>query len=244
MKAVLITGAAGGLGKALCEAFRAREYRVVALDEKPLARPADGFIAADLERFCRSSTYRARVMEEIRRAIGAPELHVLVNNAAVQRLGKVEELTVETWRTTLDINVLAPFLLVQGLLPELERARGSVINVASIHANLTKPGFVCYTTSKAALTGLSRALAVELGPRVRVNSVCPAATDTPMLRAGFEGRESALALVGKSHPIGRIADPTEVANVVLFLASDAASFVTGASYEVHGGIGARLHDPE
>ena len=95
-----------------------------------------------------------------------------MNNAAVQILAPADAITFDQWRETLDTNLLAPFLLTQALLPELERGRGSVVNVASIHANLTKPGFVAYATSKAALVGLTRSLAVDLGGRVRVNAVC------------------------------------------------------------------------
>jgi NAD(P)-dependent dehydrogenase (short-subunit alcohol dehydrogenase family) len=129
------------------------------------------------------------------------------------------------------------------MLPDLEKARGSVVNISSVHATLTKPGFSAYATSKAALLGMTRALAVDLGPRVRVNCVTPAATDTPMLRAGFEGNPAELSALAAMHPSGRIATPEEIARVVLFLASDAASAITGAALAADGGIGGRLHDP-
>ena len=117
-----------------------------------------------------------------------------------------------------------------------------MVNVASIHANLTKPGFVAYATSKAALVGLTRSMAVDLGRRVRVNAVLPAATATPMLTAGLGGAAELEAL-GAMHPLGRIARPEEIAAAVVYLASEAASFVTGTVLAVDGGVGARLHDP-
>lgn len=117
------------------------------------------------------------------------------------------------------------------------------MNIASVHSTVTKPGFVSYSTSKAALVGLTRSLAIDLGSRVRVNAICPAATATPMLLAGFDGHPEALKELANVHPLERIAKPEEVAQVALFLASPQASFITGASILVDGGISGRLHDP-
>ena len=189
----------------------------------------------------RARPNRDAVLGRIREALGGDGVTALVNNAAVQVLGSADTLTIDDWRATLDVNLLAPFLLTQGLLPELERAGGSVVNVASVHAHLTKPGFVAYATSKAALVGLTRSLAVDLGSRVRVNAVLPAATATPMLLAGLGPGEA--GAVGAVHPLGRVARPEEIAAAVVYLASGAASFVSGAVLAVDGGIGARLHDP-
>ena len=156
----------------------------------------------------------------------------------------IETLTISDWTETLEVNLLAPFLLSQALLPELESAHGCIINISSIHAMLSKPSFTCYATSKAALSGLTRCMAVELGGRVRVNAIAPAAVATPMLREGFRGRSEDYARLGEMHPLGRIADPREVAAAALFLCSPGSSFVNGAVLNVDGGISARLHDPE
>jgi NAD(P)-dependent dehydrogenase (short-subunit alcohol dehydrogenase family) len=142
------------------------------------------------------------------------------------------------------VNLIAPFVLIRELLSCLSNANGSVVNINSIHGTLTKPGFVCYATSKAALGGLTKSTAVELGGQVRVNAINPAATATPMLVAGFEDKESALRELGRMHPIGRIAKPEEIAQAAVFLASEQASFITGACLNVDGGMAARLHDPE
>jgi NAD(P)-dependent dehydrogenase (short-subunit alcohol dehydrogenase family) len=117
------------------------------------------------------------------------------------------------------------------------------VNIASIHATVTKPEFALYATSKGALIALTRSLAIELAPDVRVNAVIPAATDTPMLRDGFGDNVDGLPVLGDYHPLGRIAQPEEVAQVALFLAAPQASFVTGAMVNVDGGIGVCLHDP-
>ncbi|CAE7938183.1 unnamed protein product [Symbiodinium sp. KB8] len=141
-------------------------------------------------------------------------------------------------------NLSACFSLVQVFLDDLKATKGSVVNVSSIHCNLTKPGFVAYATSKGALVSLTRALAVELGPTgIRVNAVLPAATATPMLVDGFKDNPEGYAQLEKFHPAGRIADPREVAEFIAFLGSDKSKFVNGSALQIDGGIGARLHDP-
>ena len=244
MKTALITGAAGGIGQALCLAFRRAGYRVIGTDCKPVVEDCDVFIAADLEAMVRDERVAREGIDSIRAVLEKGSLHVLVNNAALQIKKPAADLSVRDWQRSLDTNVVAPFALIQGLLPELKRARGSVVNIASVHAQLTKPGFTAYATSKAALVGMTRSLAVDLAGSVRVNCINPAATETPMLVAGFEGREEELSQLGQCHPLGRIADPREIARVAVFLASEDASFVNGAALDVDGGIGARLHDPE
>lgn len=238
----LITGAGGGIGRALCIAFAKAGHRVIGLDINDEQGSCDQFIRFDLQRFVRDDEYRSEQVIVLNAAIGEPGLRVLVNNAAVQILAPVSEVSARAVRETLDVNVGAPLLLTQGLLAALERTHGAIINIGSVHANLTKPGFSAYATSKAALAGLSRALAIDLGGRVRVNAIQPGATATPMLIAGFAGREDALADLGRIQPIGRTARPEEIAAVAVFLASDAASFITGATLNVDGGISARLHD--
>ncbi|MCP9456392.1 MAG: SDR family oxidoreductase [Nitrospira sp.] len=241
----LITGAAGGIGRALCTEFKKSGYRVIGTDVIDVpGLPCDHFVKADLQSISHDEESLKSFVREV--AIGAKKdgITTLVNNAAVQILRRTSAISIQDWRDTLDVNLLAPFLLTQALLPHLEKAHGSVINIGSVHAVATKPGFVCYATSKAALVGLTRALAVDLGGRVRVNAVNPAAVVTPMLREGFRGKEDRLAALAGMHPIGRIAEPEEVARAVVFLSSPEASFVTGAIFNVDGGILSRLHDPE
>lgn len=243
-KKVLITGSSGGIGQALCRVFTERGYLVITLDRVFSDIPSQAFIQADLREICTNSEYRVQVLDSIREHLGKDQgLDALVNNAAVQILKCTEKLTVEDWHQTLDINLVAPFVLAQGLLNELEKAGGSVVNIASIHANLTKPGFVCYATSKAALVGLTKSMAVDLEAKVRVNAICPAAVATPMLIAGFKGKEAEFQDLSKMHPLGRIAHPEEVAKAALFLVSPDASFISGSVLNVDGAMGDRLHDP-
>jgi len=244
-KVAIITGAAGGVGRALCDAFANAGYCVIAVDIRRPDPPdsATTYVELDLNRYCCDPEYRSTADAHLRDAIAGRSVAALINNAAVQIFKPTAALTAEDWSNTLNVNLLAPFLLTQALLKELEAAGGAVVNISSIHATQTKPEFVAYATSKAALNGLTRSLAVDLGGRVRINAICPAAIATPMLAEGFAGREAVLDQLGQMHPVGRIGEPREVAALALFLTSDAARFITGAEIALDGGIRARLHDP-
>jgi NAD(P)-dependent dehydrogenase (short-subunit alcohol dehydrogenase family) len=244
VRTALVTGVNGGIGSALTEAFIEEGYRVIGLDLQ--ASPevvCDEYVQCDLERCASEEQYLTSKSTQVDALLGGDGLHVLVNNAALQLLKPTESIGTDDWQKVLGINVVAPFLLVRSFLTQLESVGGSVVNISSIHGQLTKPGFVPYAVSKSALDGLTRALAVDLGPRVRVNAVAPAATATPMLLDGFSGHPELLDELAEVHPLGRIAQPHEIANVVVFLASAAAGFISGAVVAVDAGIGGRLHDP-
>jgi len=243
MKIALITGALGGIGQALCTEFQKAGYFVIGTDKREGSCACDAFLNIDIRDLYAKPSVREQVTADVRALLGTHGLKVLVNNAATQILNKTDDIKTEEWDATLETNLIAPFLLLQSLLPDLEKAKGSVVNIASIHAVATKPTFVCYATSKAALVGMTRALAVDLGPRVRVNAINPAATATPMLLAGFEGRSREFDELAKMHPLERIAQPWEVAKTAIFLASEDAAFISGAVLHIDGGIGGRLHDP-
>lgn len=241
----IVTGAAGGIGRSLVQTFTDSGYRVIALDS--MARPADiscwHYLRIDLQTVVSDPVCAAEVTSVIRDFINGCGVKVLINNAAIQILGGVSSLSMADWHLTLDVNLLAPFLLTQGLLPELELAGGSVINISSIHARLTKANFVAYATSKAALSGMTRAMAVDLGGRVRVNAIEPAAIATDMLKAGFADRLEDYAELERCHPQGRIGTPNEVASLALSLASGDLRFMHGACVGMDGGISGRLYDP-
>lgn len=241
----LITGAAGGIGRALVQEFAANGYAVIATDQTP--QPADlacaHYLQADLARTVADEAYGQGIFAQVKNIIAPNGLHALVNNAAIQILGGADSLTRADWQQTLNVNLLAPFFWAQGLLAELETANGSIVNISSIHARLTKKDFVAYATSKAALSGLTRAMAVDLGPRVRVNAIEPAAIETPMLKAGFEGKEALFAQLGQCHPAGRIGLSAEVAKCAMILVQGRIPFLHGACLALDGGISGCLLDP-
>lgn len=241
----VVTGAAGGIGSSLVNGFTASGYRIIALDHvpQPSGLSCWQYLHTDLQRLVSDTMYAADTLSAITDLLGDGGLDVLINNAAVQVLGGVDSLSVADWHRTLDVNLLAPFVLAQGLLPKLEAAGGSVINISSIHARLTKAHFVAYATSKAALSGMTRAMAVDLGGRVRVNAIEPAAIATDMLKAGFAGQPTQYALLEGCHPQGRIGTPEEVAALALAIADGELRFLHGACIGMDGGISGRLHDP-
>jgi NAD(P)-dependent dehydrogenase (short-subunit alcohol dehydrogenase family) len=243
-KTALITGANGGIGRALVAVFHQGGYTVIATDREPATETCgDHFITADLQEFSANATYAGEVLAEIRKCLNGSGLNALINNAAVQVLGGVDKLSRDDWNDTLGVNLLAPFFLAQGLLPELEREQGCVVNISSIHAHLTKKNFVAYATSKAALSGMTKAMAVDLGPRVRVNAIEPAAIETDMLKSGFAGKNNQYQQLKACHPAGEIGQPEEVARFALVMASGEIPFMRGACVSLDGGIASCLHDP-
>lgn len=226
----------------MCRGFKAAGWRVVATDTVPTCKVGDVYLRQDLAGL-KSGDVLRKFAGQVRTATRRAPLAAIVNNAAIQQLNPTSVVQIGEWETSLAVNLVAPFLLMQEFLPELEKSKGAVVNIASIHAALTKPGFVVYATTKAALAGMTRALAVDLGSRVRVNAICPAAISTPMLEAGFEGRAAARRELDEFHPVGRIGSPEEVARLAVFMASGEVGFLQGSCVGLDGGISGRLHDP-
>jgi NAD(P)-dependent dehydrogenase (short-subunit alcohol dehydrogenase family) len=243
-RAVLVTGAAGGIGTALTEAYRAAGWRVIATDGPGTgAHAAHAFLPTDLEAVAADDAACDAFCSAVRSALEGATLCALVNNAALQILAGFPAISLVDWERTLRVNVTAPFRLAQALLAELRAANGVVINIGSVHAQATKPEFVAYATSKAAIHGLTRAMAVDLGENPRVLCVAPAAVGTPMLRAGFEGKPDDFAALAAVHPAGRIATPAEIAQAVVAFSQQPFLFATGTTMWLDGGILSRLHDP-
>jgi NAD(P)-dependent dehydrogenase (short-subunit alcohol dehydrogenase family) len=241
MKTAIVTGAAGGIGAATCTALSQSGYRVFGIDRAPIG-PDVECEPLEFDIALLATPAGDAFVQKLKVMVGG-RVAVLVNNAAVQIVKPFEALTVADWHQSLQVNLLAPFWLIQQLTPELRAGRGSVVNIASIHAEVTKAHFAAYSTTKGALVALTRALALELAPAVRVNAILPAATDTAMLRAGFAGNEDGFAALDACHPLGRIARPDEIASLAVFLGSSQSGFLTGEAIRIDGGIGAVLHDP-
>ena len=243
-KCVLITGSEGGIGSALAKSFATSNYRVLGLDIQPNNNcPVDEYLRIDLNSLVNDPAYRKEAIATIKQKLTGNALTALVNNAAIQRVASFFELSDRDWLETMNVNLLAPAILTRELFPELARADGSVVNISSIHAIATKPGFSAYATSKAALSGLTRSLAIECGATVRVNAISPAAIDTEMLRAGFAANSEEFESLKRFHPVGRLGEPVDVAALCVFLCSEDARFLNGATIGLNGGIAARLYDP-
>lgn len=242
-KRVLITGALGGIGQALCKIFKENDWWVIGMDKRidGDAPNCDTALSKDINLFCVDEEYRKSQLRLLKEHSG-DALHALVNNAAVQLLDKTDDIKITDWQETMNVNLTGPMLLSQAMLPLLEKNKGAIVNIASIHQQLTKPRFVSYATSKSALVGLTKAMAVDVAGRISINCISPAAIETDMLRAGFNNDENALLELKKLHPAQRIGYPEEVAKLAVFLTTDEAKFINGANLQLDGGISSVLHD--
>ncbi|GEA12749.1 SDR family oxidoreductase [Alteromonas sp. KUL49] len=246
MKWCLVTGANGGIGKALTSCFVENGYSVIATDITKSSETSSNIVnlQIDLERIVLDEAYADEFKSKVDDITNDKGLTALINNAAIQILGNVKEVTRQDWLRSMNVNVSAPFFVTQLFLDSLKSNSGAVVNISSIHALQTKRNFVTYATSKGALSSLTRNMAVDLGNAVRINAIEPAAVSTDMLRAGFEGKEEQFRLLEAFHPIARIASPEEVAQLALFLCSEQSSFIHGTCLNATGGIHGCLSDPD
>ncbi|AZO40675.1 SDR family oxidoreductase [Mesorhizobium sp. M7D.F.Ca.US.005.01.1.1] len=247
-KRVFVTGAATGIGRATAEYLVAQGARVFgagldAEEGKGLAgRYAESqliFRECDLTREVEVQAAVAAATQQFSR------LDAVVNCAGIYPTGKrLEELSDEDWDRTIAVNLTAIFRVCRATLPLLRAAGGgSIVNIASVHADATVPGVPAYAATKAAVVGLSRQMALDYAvDRIRVNAVLVGSVATRMTLDGLEaaGGAEALGLSFEPNRIARIANPSEIATAIGFLISDAASFVTGSAMQVDGGLLARL----
>jgi NAD(P)-dependent dehydrogenase (short-subunit alcohol dehydrogenase family) len=236
-KVAVITGGSSGIGEATAAEFAARGARVAILDRavvKSSANPNYLSLACDVSSGFAVETAAARIKSEF----GA--VHFLVNSAGIQRYGTGTTTSEETWDEVMSVNIKSMFLTFRAFCPLMKEAGGAVVNVSSVQAFGALPNSVAYVTSKHAIAGLTRALAIDHAvDNIRVNCVCPGSVDTPMLQASIknsDGLEALLRDIAQLHALGRIAHPEEVAKMIAFLCSDDASFVTGGIYVVDGGM--------
>ena len=246
-RVAIVTGGAMGIGRAAAECLVREGAAVMIVDNQEAAGAG---AAAELEAahpgkvaFCRADISqplddRRAVDETVERFGGAD---ILVNNAGIQTYGGPTDTTEEIWDRTMDVNLKGHWLMSKYAIPHmLGRGRGSIVNVSSVQGLASQANVLAYATSKHALIGLTRAMAVDLARQgVRVNCVCPGSVDTPMIRSIIaQDRDPARLerILHGMHPIGRMAHPREIGEVILFLAGDRASFMTGSIVTVDGGL--------
>lgn len=243
-KVAILTGAASGIGRGTAELFAEHGAKLVLLDRdeaglaETSARVKGAGVAATT--VCGDVSQSSTIQRTLTAALETfGQIDVVFNNAGIMPYGDLQQVSEETWDEVQAVNVKAMFLMCKAVIPHmLARGRGSIINTASVMATLTEPGYEAYTTSKAGVIGLSKALAVSYAEQgIRVNALCPGWVDTPMNRKVAEdlgGMDKLYPIIKRQQPLGRMASTREVAYAVLFLASDESTAVTGSALYVDG----------
>ena len=242
-KAIIVTGSNGGIGSVLVSHFKSIGVEVVGLDLGPDLNNLSQYLDVDLNSLCDSDEYRVNKLSQLMNCVAEVDVVGLINNAAVQILGGVTSLEPSDFKKTMNVNVIAPFILVKALYKKLNESTGTVVNVGSVHAKLTKKGFLAYSTSKSALSGLTKGMAIDCGSRFQVCGVAPAAVMTDMLKEGFIGNQKALQELESYHPTNSIAVPEDIASIIGRLILEPIKFMNGSIIEIDGGISSLLSDP-
>jgi len=248
-RVAVITGAASGIGRACAIEFAKEGARVVLADlNLPGAREtaariaADGGVAHPIWTDVADPFAVERLVTETLRLF--PAVHVLLNDAAIQVNKTVEDTSVEEWQRQIAVNLGGVFLCSKYFLPHLRKTRGNIVSLSSVNGYFVEPGCAAYCATKAAIIGLTKAMAIDHGKDgIRVNCICPGYIDAGLAEGFFQAQPdpaAARAAAGKLHALWRIGQPEEVARAAVYLASDDASFVTGAALVVDGGFGSGL----
>ena len=244
----IVTGAANGIGEATARRFARDGAAVVLVDLDERAEA----IAEELRNVGGQAVFvpgdvsnEADVQRIIQTAVDTFDgLSVVVNNAAITLPKGYADTNVDEWDRVLGVNLRSVYLFLRAATPELRASSGAVVNVASFHAAATIENFAAYAAAKTGVVGLTRSAALDLAPHgVRVNAVCPGIVETKMWATWLEevaDPEETIRDVLKLQPLGRIGVPDDIANAIAFLASDQASYITGATLFVDGGVSARL----
>jgi len=250
-KVAIVTGSGSGIGKATAELFAEEGAAVVIAERNPQAGrevsdqiTGSGGRALFVQTDVASETSVERMVAEVVRVFGS--IHILVNNAAVFVLRGIEA-SPEEWRQILDVNVMGPALVAKHAVPEMRKTRGgAIVNLGSISSFIAQPHFLTYNTTKAAIANMTRCMALDLADdHIRVNAVCPGVVWSPIVeRVTREaGMDRAAAEAdpnwGGASVLKRMADTREIAQAILFLASDEASYITGENLMVDGGYTVR-----
>jgi glucose 1-dehydrogenase len=246
-KVAIVTGSSKGIGKAIAVAFaKSKEYSAVVVNSRKTEEAQQ--VSNEIKKLhCNSIAIEADISKErdcislIKETVNHfGRIDVLVNNAGIQEDLPLTEINLEEWYKIIGVDLTGPFICTREAVKYMKRQKnpkgGCIINISSVHQTIPKPHFLPYATSKAGIEMMTKTMALELAKdNIRANIVAPGAIYTDM-NIGLRENKAELQNVLKRIPMGRVAIPEEVANVVEFLASDKASYVTGASYFVDGGM--------
>ncbi len=247
-KVVVITGAGSGIGRTTALAFAREGASVVIGDIDEVAGAETARQILEAAGFATAVTCDVRKPDDVQGLIARAVadfggVDVLYNNAGVVRYGTVEELSVEDWDFQIDVNLKGTFLTCKHAIPEMrKRGGGAIVNTASVQAFASQKTVPAYAASKGGVVSLTTTIALDhADDNIRCNCIAPGTIRTPMVDQaadtfGPEDHEGTIAAWGRLHPLGRVGKPEEVANLVLFLASDEAAFCTGGAYRVDGGL--------
>ena len=241
-RVALVTGTSSGIGAAVVKHFRELGYQVLAVDFNPAGKEvADAAGAAFFQADLTDPTACREAVNDAVRRFGSVD--ILVNNAGIQHVSTIEAFPEEKWRQIIDLMLTAPFLLAQAAWPYMRKAQwGRVINIASMHAQVASPGKAAYVSAKHGLIGFTKTAALEGGPQgITANAICPAYVKTPLVDNqiadqaklnNMDEQEVVEKIMLKNAAVKRLIEPLEVAQMVAYLASDAAGAVTGASWSI------------
>ncbi|RLD21394.1 MAG: hypothetical protein DRI69_04170 [Bacteroidetes bacterium] len=242
-KTVIVTGGSKGIGESCVRLFHEHDANVAIFD---VDSEAGKKLSDDLGERCVFIQCDVADGASVRHAIAAVIGHfgsidVLINNAGIVSYASVTESTEEDWDNTIGVNLKGPFLCSKYAVPVmLQTGKGVVINVSSVQAYITQERVAAYTTSKTALLGLTRSIAVDYAPNIRCVAVCPGTIDTPMLHEAIKlssDPRTVLKECDDMHLTGKIGRSDDVAELIYYLASDKASFITGQAFRIDGGLG-------
>ncbi|MDQ0323718.1 NAD(P)-dependent dehydrogenase (short-subunit alcohol dehydrogenase family) [Pararhizobium capsulatum DSM 1112] len=249
-KSIVVTGGSLGMGRACAERFVAGGGKVtIVANDKVSVDEAVAAIGANAIGFVGDVRNEVDIQEAVATAVlRHGGVDVLACCAGIQRYGTVVDTPADVWDDVLDINLKGIFLASKFAIPEMKkRGGGAIVAISSVQAYASQTGVAAYTASKGAINALVRAMALDhAGDNITVNAVCPASIDTPMLRwaadlwKGEGTLEATLDAWGRGHPLGRVGKASEVAELVAFLASDKARFITGADVKIDGGVLSKL----
>ncbi len=243
---VMITGSNGSIGRDVVDKLSKSGYEILGIDlhEKSLTKNLSKYVSLDLNRICIDRDYREVKINEIKKHMNITNLYSLINIAGKQNkvINSIEG-DISLLKESMNINCISLYILAENFKDLLTQNNGCLINIGSIHTQLTKKNFLHYSTSKGALNSLTKALSLEYGGNIKVFGVNPAAVDTEMLKEGFSDNEKYQAL-NRYHPSKKICKVNEISDLINFLLGSPIEFLHGSIIDMSGGISHCLNDPD